>query len=66
MPYCFDSFAGIAIVNIPMYVLLLLGPVVFSGQEFKYPCLPWVSCNEGIMVIMQEPEAEFVVLGNPD
>jgi hypothetical protein len=66
MPYWFDPFVGIAIVNVPMYVLSFLGPVVFSGQEFKCSCPPWVSCNQGIIVIMQEAEAEFIVLGNPD
>jgi hypothetical protein len=53
MPYWFDPFAGVAVVNVPMYVLSLLGPVVFSGQEFKCSCLPWVSRCEGIVMVMQ-------------
>jgi hypothetical protein len=62
----FDSFASITIVHVSLYVLALMWPIVFSGDEFQCSGLPWMSGNECIIVIMQEVEAEFVVLGNPD
>jgi hypothetical protein len=62
----FDSFAGVTIVHVSLYVLALMRPVVFSGDKFQRSGPPWMSGNECVMVIMQEVEVEFIILGNPD
>jgi hypothetical protein len=62
----FDSFAGVTIIHVSLYILALIQPVVFSGDVFQCSGPPWISSNECIMVIMQEAEVEFIILGNPD
>jgi hypothetical protein len=62
----FDSFVGITIVYILLYILALMQLVILSGDEFQHSGLPWISSNECIIVIMQEAEVEFIVLGNPE
>jgi hypothetical protein len=58
----FDPFAGITIIYVPLYILALVGPVVFPGEELQCAGPSWVSGNECIMMIMQETKAEFIIL----
>jgi hypothetical protein len=62
----FDSFAGVTIIYIPLYILALVGPVVFPGEELQCAGPSWVSGNKCIIMIMQETKAEFIILRHLD
>jgi hypothetical protein len=62
----FDPFAGITLIYIPLYILVLVGPVVCPGEELQHAGPSWVSGNECIMMIMPETKAEFIILWHPD
>jgi hypothetical protein len=62
----FDPFAGVTIIHVPLYILALVGLVVFPGEELQHAGPSWVSGNECIVMIMQEMKAEFIILRHPD
>jgi hypothetical protein len=62
----FDMSTGITIIDVSIHILLLLWPVIIPAHQLQRFHPPWVSCYLGVIVLMQNPKSEFVVVGYPD